>query len=178
MGVLLGDGGGAFGAATTIGTGGSAPYSPVVADFNGDGKLDIVVANHGSDTLSVLLGNGAGGFSLFGAPFSTGGTGLFSLAVADVNSDGQPDIVVANFNSDTVSVLLGNGAGGFASASSPVATGGSGPRSVAVVDLNGDGRVNFADVNDFCENNTGVSDQTAGSLPQCLDIVAPAGGES
>jgi hypothetical protein len=77
-----------------------------VADVNGDGRPDLVVANFSSNSVSVLLGNGNGTFQSavnFGV-----GSGAISVAVADVNGDGRPDLVVANYHSNTVSVLLGN----------------------------------------------------------------------
>ena len=90
---------------------GSAPYSAVLGDLNGDGKLDLVVANEGNNTVSVLLGNGNGTFQAQ-QTFATG-TSPDSVAVADFNGDGKPDLVVANVGSNTVSVLLGNGNGTF-----------------------------------------------------------------
>ena len=82
-----------------------------VADLNGDGIPDIVTANYGSDTVSVLLGNGNGTFQ----PQQTfaAGSGPASVAVADLNGDGKLDLVVGNRNASTVSVLLGNGNGTF-----------------------------------------------------------------
>ena len=82
-----------------------------IGDVNGDGKPDLAVANYGSNTVSVLLGNGAGGFGAK-TDFATG-TGPHSVAIGDLNGDGKPDLAVANDGSNTVSVLLGNGAGGF-----------------------------------------------------------------
>jgi hypothetical protein len=115
---------------------GSTPDSVAVADLNGDGKLDLVIANAGSNTVSVLLGNGAGGF---GPAISFNvGTGAASVTVGDLDGDGKLDLVVANTGSNTVSVLLGNGAGGFGAASN-FATGAA-PNSVAIGDLNGDGK--------------------------------------
>ena len=73
---------------------GTRPYSLAVADLNGDGKPDLIVANAADDTVSVLLGNGDGTFQ----PQQTFAAGRqpFSVAVADVNGDGIPDIVTAN----------------------------------------------------------------------------------
>ena len=87
------------------------PVAAQVADLNGDGHPDIVVANDGSSTVSVLLGNGAGVFATH-VDFATGANPA-SVAVGDLNGDGKPDIVTANSSGNSISVLLGNGAGSF-----------------------------------------------------------------
>ena len=79
--------------------------------MNGDGRPDLLVANFGSNNVSVLLGNGNGTFQAQ-ATFAAG-SGPFSVAVGDVNGDGRPDLLVANHSSNNVSVLLGNGNGTF-----------------------------------------------------------------
>src|SRR5207247_1003460 len=84
--------------------------------------------------------------------FATGLT-PFSVAVGDVNGDGKPDLAVANYNSNTVSVLLGNGNGTFQAAQN-FATGAT-PRSAAVADLNGDGKPDLAVAN--YGSNTGIT---------------------
>src|SRR5438034_215867 len=99
--VLLGNGDGTFPPAINSGLGGS----PVVADINGDGKLDLVTEG------SVRLGNGDGTFKP-AVNFSTGASPI-SVAVGDFNRDGKPDLAVANNGSGNVSVLLGNGDGTF-----------------------------------------------------------------
>ena len=125
---------------------GTNPESLAIADLNRDGRLDLAVANAGSDNVTVLLGDGAGGFSAAGSPVAVG-TAPASIAVADVDRDGKVDLVVANNGSANLTVLLGNGTGGFSPApGSPVAAG-SGPTFVAARDLTGDGEVDFAVTN-------------------------------
>ena len=96
----------------TFDVAGNTPQSVAVGDFNGDGSQDLATANAGSANVSVLLGNGAGGFA---PPTSfNAGAQPRSVAVGDFNGDGMLDLVAANENSANVSVLLGNGLGGFA----------------------------------------------------------------
>jgi hypothetical protein len=140
--VLLGNGDGTFQTAQSFAVG-VLPRSVGVADVNGDGKPDLVVANESSGTVSVLSGNGDGTF----AAARNFTTGLYPVAVvvADVNGDGHPDLVTANHAGARASVLLGNGNGTFAAAQN-FATG-SQPSSVAVADLNGDGLPDLAVAN-------------------------------
>jgi hypothetical protein len=134
----------------TYPSGGSLPYSVAVADVNGDGKPDLVVANNLYNSVGVLLGNGDGTFQPV-ATYGSGGVGPQWVAVADVNGDGKPDLLVANClptgssncggptPNGVVSVLLGNGDGTFQPAVSYDA-GGRNANSVVVADLNGDGK--------------------------------------
>ena len=107
--MLLGNGNGTFQAKQSFGTG-DQPRSVAVADFNGDGKSDLVTADSGSGTASVLLGNGDGTFQ---AKQSFGTGAAYSVAVADFNGDGKSDLVTADCSVNTASVLLGNGNGTF-----------------------------------------------------------------
>ena len=127
-------------------TTGAEPRSVAMADLTGDGKLDLVTANYGSNSLSVLLNTMAPGATTpsftVGQNFTTG-TNPFSVAVADLNGDGKPDIVVANLGSNGVSVLLNTTAPGATTptfaAKGDFSTG-TRPYSVAIGDLNGDGK--------------------------------------
>jgi len=78
-----------------------------VRDLNGDGRLDLVTANSGSDDVSVLLGNGDGSFQ----PQQTFAVGSppYSVAVADVNGDGKPDIVAVGRATKNVRVYWNEG---------------------------------------------------------------------
>ena len=106
-----------FGAKTDFGTG-IFPESVAVGDFNGDGNLDLAVANLGYGTprtVSILLGTGTGSFGAK-TEFVTGSGpdpnylgGPDSVAVGDFNGDGKLDLVVTNLNSNTVSILLNTG---------------------------------------------------------------------
>jgi hypothetical protein len=144
VGVMLGNGDGTFQPAVTYSSGGGAADSVAVADVNGDGKADLVVANcsnvdgcdSGYGVVAVLLGNGDGTFQP-AVTYYSGGAEPISVAVADLNGDGKSDLLVANFESDTVGVLLGNGDGTFGPAVTYAAGGEA--DSVAVADVNGDG---------------------------------------
>ena len=120
-----------------------------MADVNGDGFADIVVAIN-SSKVSVLLGNGNGTFQPQ-QPFDAG-FGSNSVALVDVNSDGNMDIVTANRVANDFSVLLGNGTGNF-QPQQRFATG-NGPNTMAVVDLNGDGKPDVITAN---RNSNSVS---------------------
>src|SRR5579863_6078251 len=114
-----------FAPSVTYASGGQDAYFASIADVNGDGKPDIVVANGcGSNgncnpgSVAVLLGNGDGTFQP-AVIYGSGGSYAYSIAIADVNKDGHPDLLVANecsgscSNNGTVGVLLGNGDGTF-----------------------------------------------------------------
>lgn len=96
----------------TIPTGNGAHFI-AVADVNQDGKADIIVANADAGTLTILLGDGKGNFSpSAGSPVPAGHLPN-DIAVADMNHDGKPDLVIANHQSPYITVLLGDGRGGF-----------------------------------------------------------------
>jgi len=154
--VLLGNGDGTFQPAVSYDSGGRQPSSLAVADVNGDGKRDILVANRYDNTLGVLLGNGDGSFQAT-VTYSSGGIGPASIAAADVNGDGKRDILVANTFDSTVGVLLGNGDGTFQSAE--IYPGGVGPNAVVVadVDRNGSPDLLVANVcNPTCSSSVGA----------------------
>jgi hypothetical protein len=137
---------------------GPYPASVAIADVNGDGHPDLVVADNGSigggsSYVSVLLGDGDGTFQP-AVTYAAGGLGAVSLAVADVNGDGRPDLVVAILWSSSVVVLLGNGDGTFRA---PVtySSGGYEAESVAIGDVNGDGKPDLLVANLCAEGGCG-----------------------
>ena len=157
LAVLLGNGDGTFQAAQTYDTGGSDIYhsNVAVADVNGDHKLDVAIS-HGcggttcsTGSVSVLLGDGTGGFGP-ATSYASGGNGASWVAIADMNGDHKPDLVTVNWCSalcgtstpieGSVGVLLGKGDGTFQAAVT-YPSGGNGSRSVALADVNGDGKI-------------------------------------
>lgn len=138
--VFLGKGDGTFQPAVVYPTSGSNIFGVAVGDLNGDGRLDIVAS--GYPGVSVLLGNGDGTFQkpvTYSSGVASGGWAS-SVAIADLNHDGKPDLVTANYNNDAVGVgvLLGKGDGTF----QPAVTYSSGaqyPWSVTVTDVTGSG---------------------------------------
>lgn len=118
---------------------GDSPNAVVTADFNNDSRLDLATANFSSNSVSVLLGNADGTFQA-AVTSSTGAGGPKSLAVGDFDGDGQLDLATANIGD--VSILKGDGLGGFTAPSSIGI--GSSPSSVAVGDFNADGRMDLA----------------------------------
>ena len=102
--ILIGRGNGTFVPMAVSPVTGSVPYSVEVADFNGDGKPDLAVANAGSNTITVLLGAGNGNFA---PPISPAvGTDPVFAAVGDFNGDGVPDLAAASNTTNSVTVLL------------------------------------------------------------------------
>jgi VCBS repeat protein/Big-like domain-containing protein/FG-GAP repeat protein len=157
--VLLGNGDGTFQPALNY-EAGLGPISVAIADFNGDGKLDMAVVNNGSANVSVLLGNGDGTFQA--AVNYAVGIGPFSLTVGDFNGDSKLDLAVTNIQGDNVSVLLGNGDGTFRPAMNYSV--GKSPTSVSVGDFNGDGKLDLAVANASCNNPPYCSSQGTISL--------------
>ncbi len=116
------------------------------------GKLDLAVANANDNTVSILIGNGDGTFRpAVERPVGLnypGENGPDAMVAGDFNGDGRLDLAIANYNSGTVSILLGNGDGTFRP---PVdySTGlDTTPDAIAVGDFNGDGRLDLAVASD------------------------------
>jgi uncharacterized protein (TIGR03437 family) len=147
--ILLGAANGTFATALRS-SAGISPVSLAAADFNGDGRMDLVVANQGFSgnstiaadpgSVSLLLGNGQGSFAP-AVQLATGG-GPRSILAGDFNSDQRPDVAVANRDAGTVSLLLNAGNGTFQPAVSTQV--GAMPTYLGAADFTADGKLDVA----------------------------------
>jgi hypothetical protein len=115
--VLLGNGRGSFAPASGSPFAvGRAPYPHAVGDVNGDGNLDIVTPNVGSNNVTVLLGNGKGSFTpAANSPYAVE-TRPYYIAIGDISGDGKTDLITTHDDINLVTTLLGDGRGAFAAA--------------------------------------------------------------
>src|SRR2546422_5363198 len=114
--VYLGDGKGGFSQASgSPFSAGQNPTDIAIGDFNGDGNLDVAIANHGVKLVTVLLGNGKGQFSFApGSPFNVeSNPHPHGIAVADFNGDQKLDIAIDDWAENKVLVMFGKGDGSF-----------------------------------------------------------------
>ncbi len=142
LSLLPGNGSGGFGPATNISTNSSDLASLVTSDFNNDGKLDIAVTSPGDNKTRVLLGSGNGTFTAVTNDLPISGAAGMGLVAADINGDGNSDLVITSDIANNVSIVLGDGSGNF----SPVANFAAGMRlqGIAIGDFNGDKRPDIA----------------------------------
>jgi ankyrin repeat protein len=148
--LLAGNGDGTFQLPVRLAT---LPGVSAVAggDLNGDGIQDLAVTSYRTDSVSILLGDGKGGFRVMQSSFPVGAR-PGAVALGDFDGDGHLDIVTANYDPErtsatgTVSLLYGNGDGTFLPA--VTLSVGDRPFSLAVADLDGDGKPDIAVCNE------------------------------
>ncbi|CAF4016179.1 unnamed protein product [Adineta steineri] len=148
IGILFGDGLGNFASPKTLSTGyDSVPYSLAISDLNNDGKLDIIVANHGTNNVGIFVGQGNGTYRIQ-VIISTGYQSQpYSVAVDDLNNDSYMDIVVTCSGLNTIEVLLGFGNGSFTIPYKYSTNNNSFPLSLVIGDFDNDNQLDIAVAN-------------------------------
>jgi hypothetical protein len=177
--VLLGDGKGGFSPAPgSPFPAGHSPNDLAVGDFNRDGRLDLAFANHDTQYLTVLLGDGRGGFSP--APGSPVKVAVrphpHGIATGDFDGDGSPDLATDSWAENRLQILFNDGKGGFRQPGTYVAVGKHPYQRIRVADLNGDGKADIVspnlegnDVTVLLGKGKGTFEQPAGSPFPCGD---------
>jgi hypothetical protein len=168
--VLLGNGDGTFdessGSPITVGT---KPRMVVAGNLNDDGYIDLAVVNYGSNSVTILLGNGDGTFTSGGTINSSGGTS--AAAIGDFDADGFNDLAVTRSSANAVSVLYGNGDGTFKTSTQNLAVGTS-PLFIVSGDLDKDGKMDLAVTNYASNNVTILMNRSSVCLAPPADMVS------
>ena len=156
--VLLNMGAGNFSTPTNFVNGSYDPYDLTIADFNGDGNLDVVTSTGNSDVITLLLGDGTGHLNT--ATTFTLGHECNDILNADFNLDGKQDVAVADMNSNYISLFLGTGTGSFSPAINYPDM--YVPQTIVSADLNLDGKPDLI-----------AGNQQGGNMMVFLNVAAP-----
>ncbi len=164
--IFTGDGTGGFLSLGTypVGTG---PDGIFASDINNDGKKDLVVSNYGTNTVSILLGNGLGAF---GPASNLSVVSPGNIFTQDFNSDNKADIAIINKDNNSVSTFLGNGDGTFGSVT--VIPVGQDPNSIFASDINNDGKIDLEITNRLSDTVSVLLGYGNGSFASAINLDA------
>ncbi len=151
-------------------------YGAYGGDFNGDGAGDLSVPNELSDDVRLFLNDGAGRYSTFTVIPLPGGAVPSPNEGADFNNDGFLDLAIGNTGNDSVTVLLGNGAGGFVTAANYPAS--TAVRGLAIGDLDGDGDQDIVTANRTGNNVSVLLNQGGGTFANPLQLESSGNQET
>jgi hypothetical protein len=177
--ILTGDGRGSFKASpNSPALAGSGPRSHThditAADVNKDGNLDLLTTNANDNTISLLLGDGTGRFAPAPAsPISAGRHPYDVVALQDLNADGNLDLITPNIRGDVMTVMIGDGRGGFATANGSPVKLGPRPGYVSIGDLNADGKPDVVATHDDDPLAVVMLGDGGGSFKQGASITTP-----
>jgi hypothetical protein len=154
------------------------PSGLVASDFDGDGRVDLVTSNSGTDDYTLFFQRSAGSFNEAGADLLLGNAvdtqGMSAIEMADVDQDGDLDLICSNGDGDSISIFHQFSPALFST--EPAAVLGSptttdDPRSLVVRDLDGDGRVDIAVASRGTDNVVVWFQASEGSYPAAPDLV-------
>ncbi len=166
--IMLGAGDGTFSDdsdESDFDTNGTGPRGIFAYDFNGDGKIDLAIANTGENNVSIYDNDGSGNFT-WSADYAVG-TDPEAITGADFDGDGTLDLAIANHTSNNISVLLGNSNGTFQAARNYAA--GVSPTGIATADFNHDGYPDLVETN-FSDSNEVEVFFNLGEAPAPADL--------
>ncbi len=148
-----------------------------VGDFNRDGHLDLAIANHEKQHLTVLLGDGRGTFAAVpNSPFTIAvRPHTHGVATGDFNGDGNLDLVTDSWAEDRLAILFGNGMGSFDTQVTYVPVGKHPYQRIRVADLNGDGKADIVSPNLEGDNVTVLLSDGKGGFRQPESSPFPCG---
>jgi hypothetical protein len=151
--------------ATSPETAGNKPVSIAASDFDGDGDVDLAVANQQSFNVSLLANNGSGNFSELATSPESAGTFPQGVSAIDIEGDGDSDLAIANQGSNDVTILRNNGSANFSQPpTSPEPVGMRPLRPPAVADFDDDGDLDLAVTNADDDNVTILANRGTGNF--------------
>ena len=156
---------------SNIATSADQPQSVFAADMDNDGDMDIVSASDGDDTIAWYENNGAVDPTWSAANIDTNADGAQDVHVADLDNDGDMDIVSASATDNTIAWYENDGAADPSWSASDIATSVSGARSVFAADIDGDGDLDV--ISASYADNTIAWYETSAAIPEFSNILMP-----